>query len=295
MPAVVPVSLLASFLFASSAALQQRAAGRSSFAKRADSAHAVPGVGLLAELVQDRLWVLGWTANISGFCVQAAALHLGSVAEVQPLMVCQLLFALPLGLIGTGRRMSATAWWGAAGICAGLAALLSARGDLPAAGGVDRPRLLLTIGAMVLVAGVLTMVSLGRSPTARAVLFGVAAGMVYALTAVLMKESADRLVTDGFVATAADWCGFGLAAATLSSLLLGQAAYASGPLAPALTAMNITNPMISCLLAVLLYAAPVPSTTFQLLGVTVGAALIVTGVVLLARTPTLPRPSSQLP
>ncbi|KPM55261.1 hypothetical protein CcI49_27255 [Frankia sp. CcI49] len=295
MPAVVPVALLAAFLLASSAALQQRAAGRSSFATRADSAHAVPGIGLLAELVRDRLWVLGWLANISGFCVQAAALHLGSVAEVQPLMVCQLLFALPLGLIGTGRRMSPSAWWGAAGICGGLAALLSARGDLPASGGIDETRLVAAIAATVALAGLLVVISLGRPPAARAGLFGVAAGLFYALTAVLMKETTELLLTDGILHTAISWEGYALAAATASSLLLGQAAYASGPLAPTITAMNITNPVISYVLAVLLYGVPVPSTAGQLAGVTLGATLITAGVVLLARTPTLPRAGSQLP
>ncbi|OAA25462.1 hypothetical protein UG55_1022122 [Frankia sp. EI5c] len=295
MPAAVPVALLAAFLLASSAALQQRAAGRSTFAARDDSAHAVPGIRLLAELVRDRLWVLGWLANISGFCVQAAALHLGSVAEVQPLMVCQLLFALPLGLIGTGRRMSAGAWWGAAAVCAGLAALLSSRGELPPAASIDETRLVAAIAATSAMAGVLVVLSRGRSPAVRAALFALAAGLFCALSAVLMKETTEQLLHEGIVGTATDWGGYALAAATASSLLLGQAAYAIGPLAPAVTAMNITTPVVSYLLAVLLYGVPVPDTAGQLLGVTFGAALIASGVVLLSRAPALPRPASQLP
>lgn len=294
-PAVIPLSLLAAFLIAASAALQQRAAGRTSFATRTDNAHAVPGPRLLAELAREPVWVLGWVANISGFCVQAAALHLGSVAEVQPLMVCQLLFALPLGLVGTGRRMSAGAWWGAAGVCAGLAALLPARGRLPAATGVDEPRLVASIGAVAVLAGVLIALSRGRPPAVRAALFGLAAGLFCALSAVLMKEATEQLLTEGLLGAMSHWDGYAVAAAAVCSLLLGQAAYACGPLAPAVTAMNITNPVVSYVLAVLLYGVPAPDTAGQLLGVTFGAALITAGVVLLARAPALPRPTGQLP
>ena len=276
-PAVIPLSLLAAFLIAASAALQQRAAGRTSFATRTDNAHAVPGPRLLGELAREPVWVLGWVANISGFCVQAAALHLGSVAEVQPLMVCQLLFALPLGLVGTGRRMSAGAWWGAAGVCAGLAALLPARGRLPAATGVDEPRLAASIGAVAVLAGLLIALSRGRPPAVRAALFGLAAGLFCALSAVLMKEATEQLLTEGLPVP----CRTGTVTPSprrqCAVCCSGRPPMRCGPLAPAVTAMNITNPVVSYVLAVLLYGVPAPDTAGQLLGVTFGAALITAG------------------
>ncbi len=112
MPLFIPLALLAAFLLASSAALQQRAAGRSRFAARDDNNLAVPGFGHLLDLVREPLWLVGWLTNLAGFLTQALALHLGSLAEVQPLMVTQLLFALPLGLVGTRLRMARTAWVG---------------------------------------------------------------------------------------------------------------------------------------------------------------------------------------
>lgn len=292
MPVVVALSLIAAFLLAASAALQQRAAIRTRFATRSDQAQALPGLGLLAELLRDRLWLLGWAANVSGFLVQALALHQGSVATVQPLMVTQLLFALPLGMIGTDRRLSRGAWWGAGAVCAGLAVLMSVRGELPTASEVNEPRLLAVVVMIAFAAGVLATLSLGRPPAVRAVLFGTAAGLYFALSAVFMKQTFGQLTSEGVAATATDWFGYGLAGSTLASLLLGQAAFASGPMAPAVTAMNITNPLVSYVLAVLVYSVPAPSGAGDIAGVTVGGLLIAVGVALLSRSPTLTRPGA---
>lgn len=209
-------------------------------------------------------------------------------------MVTQLLFALPLGLVGTDRMMSRRAWWGAGGVCAGLAVLLSVRGDLPSAPSVDSSRLLLSVAAIGVLTAALVTLSLGRPPAVRAALFGINAGLFYALGAVLMKQTFGQLAHEGVAATATSWYGYGLAGATLSSLLLGQAAFAAGPLAAAVTAMNITNPTVSYVLAVLVYGTPAPDRGTEIAGVAVGAVLVAAGVALLARSPALPRPTGPL-
>ena len=56
--------------------------------------------------MRDRLWLGGWAANLAGFMAQATALHFGSIAVVQALLVTQLLFAIVLGTIGTGRSVN---------------------------------------------------------------------------------------------------------------------------------------------------------------------------------------------
>ena len=103
MPFAVGFGLFAAFLFAASASLQQRAArqgppagtdAEGRFQKRTAIFGAL--AHLIRRLVRSPLWLVGWFTNLFGFFVQAAALHFGSVALVQPLLVTQLLFALPL-------------------------------------------------------------------------------------------------------------------------------------------------------------------------------------------------------
>src|ERR1700733_9549055 len=53
--------------------------------------------GLLVRVAGHPLWLAGIGADIVGFIAQAAALRLGQLAVVQPLLVLSVVFALPLG------------------------------------------------------------------------------------------------------------------------------------------------------------------------------------------------------
>jgi hypothetical protein len=282
---VVALSLVAAFLFALSAVLQQHAATRQDGASSSALARAVPGVGLLLALVGDPWWLAGWGTNVCGFVVEASALYLGSVSVVQPLVVTQLLFALSLATRGTGRRMPAGAWCAAGSVCAGLAVLLLVHGRPPAQERLDDPRLLGMI--VVLVAGaaalVATSASLGAHRATRAALLGVASGFFFALTAVLLKRSAGLLVDAGPAGLVRAWYLYALIASMLCGMVTGQTAFATGPFAAAVTGMNITNPVVSYLLAVLVYGVPAPAGVARLGGVGLAGLLVVAGVAGLAR------------
>jgi len=87
---------VAAFLFALSAFLQQRAA-RAAIGEDVSTLRDASGVvRLLGHLVRNRTWLVGWITNLFGVGTQAAALKVGSVAAVQPLMASQLLFVLSL-------------------------------------------------------------------------------------------------------------------------------------------------------------------------------------------------------
>ncbi|OHV32441.1 MULTISPECIES: DMT family transporter [Pseudofrankia] len=280
---VVALSLLAAFLWALSAVLQQRAAMRASRRGSLALDRVVPGHGLMLALMRDPLWFAGWLANLGGFLVQAGALYLGSVAVVQPLIVAQLLFALPLSRVGSGRPLPHGAWWAAGAVSAGLGVLLTVRGKPPEVVHVDDTRLIAAIAVTVAVGVAITVVSIGRPPALRAPMFGIAGGFFYALNAVLIKRTVGLLVDHGVLALAASWHVYALIAAMITSMTLSQTAYASGPFAGAVTGMNITNPVVSYLLAVLVYGVPAPTAPHQVIGLTAAAALVIVGVTGLAR------------
>ena len=96
MVAVTALALTAAFLFAASAFMQQRAA-RTVVGADAASLRDASGVKrLFGRLLRSRTWLAGWLINLGGVGTQAAALKVGSVAAVQPLMAAQLLFVLSL-------------------------------------------------------------------------------------------------------------------------------------------------------------------------------------------------------
>jgi hypothetical protein len=294
---VVPLSLLAALLFAGSAALQQVAAHRTASRAAADREPMtgpargwttwLPVVTLLHRLVRDRLWILGWLTNLAGFFVQAAALHFGSISVVQPLLVAQLLFALPFGTMLSHRRMLRRDWFGAASVCAGLVVLLSVRGAAPTLGNADRQHVLLaTATAIVLVVG---LVAAGRAaaeqPQLRAALVSVAAGICFCMSAVYITLTTADLINRGVGATAVDWPGYALAAASLLGLVLEQDAFAAGSLPTAVAAMTITNPITSYLAGIYVFAGMPPKTPGALAGVASAGLLVIVGVIALAASP----------
>jgi drug/metabolite transporter (DMT)-like permease len=245
--------------------------------------------------VRERLWLTGWAINLIAFIVQATALHFGSIAVVQALLVTQLVFALVVGTVGTGLRVNARDVLGALSVSGGLAVLLSVRGAAPSGGAPDRGRIILAFFAAIALVCVLVSAASTRTAAVRAMLLGIASGLCFASTAVFIKLTTADLVHRGVAATAADWPGYALALSTALGLLLGQQAFAAGPLSAALTAMNMTNPVVSYLFAVLAFHAPVPTSPGVLAALAGTCVLLATGVTVLAHSPSIrPAPTPAL-
>jgi drug/metabolite transporter (DMT)-like permease len=285
--AVLILGLGAAFAFALSAFLQQAAS-------RALAGHpgtelagkGLPGaVRLFRRLLRSRRWFVGWLVNLGGFFLQAAALRLGSVAAVQPLMTTQLLFAIPLASWEGRSRPSLSDALSGLAICGGITLFMFVDGAAPLSGRADRGRVVLATVAALGGVALLVFSSRGRAPAVSAVLLACAAGICFALTAVFMKLTADELLDRGIAATATDWVGYALAGSTALGLVLGQTAYAAGPLPWALAAMNIVNPVASYAAGVLAFETPLPTTPGALAGIAGTGALLVVGVIGLVRSP----------
>ena len=288
-------ALLGAFLFGTSAALQQHAARETDYApahpeQGGGPKHGVVVVSLLRlirKLFHNPLWVVGWCCNLLGFGAQAAALHFGSVALVQPLLVTQLLFALPLSLSLRHMRPDWRDLVSAGLICGGLALFLSVRGVAPRADAANRGWAILaglvTAVAVVLIIGLAT----GRKPAHHSFLIAIAAGLCFAYSALALSLTVEDLITRGIAATATDWPGYALAVSTITGLLLEQGAFAAGSLPPAVAAMNITNPVASYLIGIFAFNVTLPDSATQLTALVIAAVLISAGAIGLAHSPSV--------
>jgi drug/metabolite transporter (DMT)-like permease len=286
----VVFGLLAAFLIAGSAALQQHAARREASARpRSEpvraSAIAIGLFRLLGRLAHSPLWLAGWIVNLLGFGTQAVALYFGSVALVQVILVTQLLFTVPMAAAWQRRWPQGRDWGSAVLICAGLVVFLTVRGLAPIDREGDRVRLvwacLAAAGAVV----VILVACVRVSRRTRATLLAVGAGICFAITAAMIKLTVDDLLYRGVPATARDWPGYTLAAATLASLLLEQGAFAGGSLPSAVAAMSITNPVTSYAIGVLAFGVALPQGVEDLATFAGAGALITIGAVGLAHSP----------
>jgi drug/metabolite transporter (DMT)-like permease len=292
----VALSLAAAFLFAGAAAIQQQATRVVTPRRAADAsgfgsiASRLPIVLVVRDLLRSRLWLTGWLTNLVGFFTQAAALHLSSVALVQPLLVTQLLFTLPLVSMRFRRWPQKREWFAGALICGGVVLFLSVRGGISSAGAAERSKVLLAAASAVALAAGL-VVAAGRKPALRAACIGVAAGLFFALSAVFIKLTATDLLHRGVGATATDWPGYALAVSTVLGLLLEQEAFASGPLPITMAAMTISNPVASYLIGVLAFQVHPPDTPGALAAVAGSAVLLASGTVILAHSASVQRDS----
>jgi hypothetical protein len=236
---------------------------------------------LLGRLVRNRTWLVGWITNLCGVGTQAAALKVGSVAAVQPLMASQLLFVLTLAS-GEQRRWPSTRdWLSALAVCAGLVLLLTADAS-SLAGAPHRHRVLMATACTVGLIVVLRQLSRHAFPWLAGPLVGVAAGLCHALNAVYLKLTVEDVYHGGAAATLFDWPVYALVLTAVSGMLLVQIAFASGPLPPAIAAMSVTNPVASFVLGILAFDAPAPRGRGVLSAIAVSGVLIAVGIVGLA-------------
>lgn len=276
--ASILLALLAATANAASSVLQRRAAGRSPDAKSLRP-------GLIGDLLHRPSWFAGIAAVVAGFLLQAAALSLGGVVVVQPLLV----FELPLTLLLAWRvldsRMGTEVWVASAIMAVGLSVLLFSAA--PKATTPHLSSLTWIVGVLVTLAPIAALVWLGsRSRGAtRAAYLGVATGATFGLTAALMK-AATAAFQSGFVQGATAWQSYAMVATGIGAMFLLQSAFQAGRLAAAQPGVTLADPVVAVAWGLFLFGDHARLGLF-LIGEAAGGVLIVMAVVLLARSPYL--------
>ncbi|MBF6175561.1 DMT family transporter [Nocardia blacklockiae] len=268
------LALLAALLFAVSAAWQQGSARGATLALDG-AAGRLAVAGIARTLFTSRRWLLGQGCGVLGFACHAAALRYGAISTVQALLVVQLLFALPIAARRRRIRLLRRDWAGTVAVCGGLALLVAQDVSI---GSVRMERLPIAGGAVV-VAVVVLLGAAWRAGTTqpRSMLTAMAAGCCIATTAVLVAVATPALPQWS-------WAWVGVPFSTVIGGVLTQEAFARGSLPTALTTMTVTDPVLSYTAGLTLFATTVYPDPLPL---ALAAAIVITGVVLLANSPTL--------
>jgi drug/metabolite transporter (DMT)-like permease len=238
------LALLAAVCFALAATLWQKAAlGLTGVSFRHPRS--------LLVLLTQWVWLLGLAAQIVGVVLQAAALDRGRVSIIQPLLVTTVVWALPLGYFLTDQSIGPREVTGAAIIVVGLA-LFASFGD-PAAGvdnapGADWVASILVIGTAC---GALLIFANRGSGSTKAALLGTIAGLLYGLSATLMKPVVENVHTEGLASVMAGWQFWVWAAAGIVGFLFQQLSLSTGRLVPSVASVSVANPVVSVMLGAL--------------------------------------------
>jgi drug/metabolite transporter (DMT)-like permease len=274
----VVLALLAGLSYAGAAVLQQRVAA-------AQPPELSLSPRLLLAVARKPVWLLGIALDITAYLLEAGALHEGSVVTVAPLLVSGLLFALPFSTIGTGQRVTRRELLPAFVVVGGLALFVqvgSPTGDRSTASATAW----IIVGSFVaVVAGALIALGRVRRGSQRALMFGVATGVVYSLTAVLTKSTVD-LLDNGVGALFSHRQLYVLLAASAVGLLVNQSAFQAGHVAASLPAISVTNPVLASIFGILMFGETLDAHGPLAVSVTALSILaMVIGTITLARSP----------
>ena len=193
-----PLALGAAASFAVANVAQMRATRRTDAAEGIDPR-------LLLRLLRDRLWLTGLAASVMGYALQAVALFLAPVVLVQPLIVTELLFALPLAAMLGGRRLGRREWAGAGLVAAGITSFVLVAHPTGERTDIATGTWFSVIAAVA--AAVLLLVLVAESqqhrPMVRASGLAAAASVCFGLLSVLTKVVGHEFGNDGVERVAA--------------------------------------------------------------------------------------------
>jgi len=273
MMVMIGTGLAAAGLYGAAAALEQRQAERV-------PEESAGKLSLLGQLARNPLWLLGFAAQFAGFAVHAVALRSGPLDTVQMLIAAELIVAVMLVQIWSGRKLNPTSSAAALAVVAGIAAFLflTTPSGHAHSQGHGMPRLTL-VAALVLggAAGALLLAGLRAAGHRRAIFLALAAGAGDACSAVVTMAFT-HVLGHGLAAVMTSWTTYALVVAGIANILLTQTAYQAGrPL--------ITLPLISAIVPVASVAVgvgllgEVPRVGLAS-GVGAGVAVLVTSVAL---------------
>lgn len=245
------------------------------------------GLLLIWRLAHRLDWLGGIATLVVAFLCQAAALATGPVAFVQPILVLELAFTLVLAQVVFRTRLRVREWAAVVGMSAGLVALLYAlqpsRGDPAGASPLDWA---IGVGATLAVSIGCALIGYRSAGPRRAAFLGLATGVGFALTAVLLAGIGAAYGRYGFAGV------FG-SAQTYLLIVLGpgyffllQKSLQASILVASQPALTLSNPTVAVAFGVTVFGEHVRTGGWLALAVA-GAAAIAACTVVLARSPLL--------
>lgn len=233
----------------------------------------------IAELFRSHLWLAGAGFDILGFLLQAAALGVGSLIIVEPVMTVDLIFMLIILAMFYKVPIGKREWLSAVAICLGLSSLLIT--SHPVGGHLDFDAvkwvILASIVALMLIAAVLVTRRLNYGHL-RAAFAGVATGANFAFTAGLTKLAVDILTSHGAGALLTSWELYAMIASAAASMIMIQNTYGAGSLVVSQPALAIANPLFGVVIGIVLFGDRVDTSALNLGLALLSALVLAAGV-----------------
>jgi hypothetical protein len=241
---------------------------------------------IVADLVRQPLWLIAVFANVIGFALQVVALASGSIALVQPLLVCDLIFTVLIARYLSVRANrphlpTRRVFTGIAATTLGVAGFLAigqpSTGRTYVSSGFVAP---LTVGLIFAAMGCLVAATRGRN--IQTLMLAVACGVTYGTAAFAIK-----LVTSEFSGGPAqvfsNWPIYFFAVAGPAGFILNQNAFQRAKfISPVQGIITAADPLISIALGIAFLGVHLHGSPAAITGEVVSLLLMTAGIVVTA-------------
>lgn len=275
--AAAAVAFASACAVALSTSLQHRIAGHA-------PASAQHSFGVLSFVVTKPVWLLGIVIGAVAFVLHAAALRLGSIALVQPILITGVVLSVVVRhaldrSLPSGRELRSVLV-----TALGLATFLVVADPAPSTDPPDHGAALL--GTMLCL-GLAALVTWGSAhaphPRSQALLLGIAAGIVFGLVAALIKLAVSDL-ENGLANLLTSWSPYVLAAAGVCAMAVNQRAYNLAPLSMSMPVLNIVDVLVAIVLGIWVFGEAPAHTPLAHIVQAAALTCMVVGLHRIART-----------
>lgn len=226
-------------------------------------------------------WWLGALAGVGGFLFQAAALALGPVLFVQPLIVLSVLFTLPMEKWFNGILPSSRQWlWGVL-LALGVGAFVAFVRLVPAIMGRRRWVLVLVVAILLAVIAGLVVFAEWSVRAPRALIYGTVAGSLFGIAAVLINVIGQDWRHP--LETVREAPVYLTIAVCVAAVYCQQRAFAAGHLQASFPALMVAEPVVSIALGMAVLGEKLDRHSWATAVSLLGLALMLVAVVRLSR------------
>jgi drug/metabolite transporter (DMT)-like permease len=242
---------------------------------------------IFVDLVRQPLWLASIAGTLIGFGLQVLALHFGPLALVEPLLLCDLIFAVLLASF-LRRRFDSIVLAGVVATAGGVAAFLAIARPTNGHASVGFFVVLPLAAGLAAAVAACLIVSRKSNENVRALALALACGICYGVAAFLIKLVVSPTGA-GITGILTDWPIYALAIVGPLGFLLNLNAFQQGAvIAPVLTIITVCDPLISIALASLWLDEKLSSSPAGIAGEVIGLLVMIAGIIVVThRSPHL--------
>ena len=239
---------------------------------------------IITDLLRKPRWLIGIACMVAGQLLAAWSIGHAALTLVEPLLTTYLLFALILAVPMSRQPVRWSEVTGALILIVGVTLLSLSRSTKPIG---------LSIGsfshwyAAAIIAGIaFVAVQVGHRTrgNARAVLTGLAAGLVFGIQDALTRQTLEILQGHPVTVLLTNWPPYCLLGAGIVGLWLMQNAFSAGPLHSSLPTIAAGEPVAGIALGIVVFGDRIQISPGELAIEVCGIAALIVGVVMVARS-----------